>query len=262
MGTVKHKKIGEKVVIQVGDLYAGTQPIYLVEIPSAVLSREDGVKVSVSAMELPHLLETTTVIQGQIDSSANQTIRLTRLRYTCTELLTKIQRWGTLGVAEKDILRANVSAFKTEITADEFNGSMLADQLREEIPIMERTMNGEWLDEGTRNVMSQHMAYFGLGRGLNSGYGVTVPPVDIQLGFNAGRSLSPIFGGRQNAAFGSYVGLSQTDDEPGEEDMEENPVTTFSTPTSSNARMVSASAFQSPTQRTVSNHLRETSSRT
>lgn len=256
LGAVKHKKIGGKMVIQVGDLYAGTQPIYLVEIPASVLARENGATITVSAMELPHLLESNTIVQGQIDTTANQTIQLTRLRYTCTELLNKIQRWGTLGLAEKDILRAKVAAFKTEITAEEFNGSILADQLREEIPIMERTMNGQWLDEGTRNIMSQHMAYFCLGRGMNSGYGAAnvVPPLGIQIGFNASRSLSPMFGGRQNA--NNWVGLSQ---EPMEEDMDENPIAALPTPTTS---MRMASAFQSPTQRTVSNNLREASSRT
>jgi hypothetical protein len=238
------------MILQVGDLYAGTQPIFLVEIPGHILTRDGGAAVSVSAMELPHLIETTTVVQGNIDTSANQAIQLTRLRYTCTELLTKIQRWGTLGIAEKDILRAKVDAFKTEITAEIFNGSILAEQLREEIPVMERTMNGEWLDEGTRNVMSQHVAYFGLGRGLNSSY--TTPP-PIHIGFNAG--------GRQNAGMGHFVGLSPSWDEPVEEE-DDNPVATLATPATSSHRMTSASAFQSPTQRTVSNNLRQESSRT
>ncbi len=250
LGSTKHKKIGSNMVLQVGDLYAGTQPIFLVEIPGQILARDGGAAVSISAMELPHLIETTTVVQGNIDTSANQAIQLTRLRYTCTELLTKIQRWGTLGIAEKDILRAKVDAFKTEITAEIFNGSILAEQLREEIPVMERTMNGEWLDEGMRNVMSQHVAYFGLGRGLNSSY--TVPP-PVHIGFNAG--------GRQNSGMAHFVGLSPQWDEPVEEE-DDNPIAAMPTPATSSHRMTSASAFQSPTQRTVSNTLLQASSRT
>lgn len=247
LGTVKHTKVGSgesgSVILHIGDLYAGTQPIFLVEIPRSVLMRHGGNTVTVSTMELPYLIETNTILQGNIDVHANQTIQLTHLRYTCTDLLTKMQRWNQMGVAEKDILRAKVGAFKTDITAEMYNGSILAEQLREEIPIMERTMNGEWMDEGTRNVMSQHVAYFGLGRGLNSSY-------TTHTAFR--RSISPITI--------HTMSISQfTDIEEGNPGMgdDENPI---SVPTPTTSRTVSA--FQSPTQQTVSNNLRQVSSRT
>lgn len=248
LGLVKQKVVGgasDRVVVQVGDVYAGTQPIFLAEIPRAILDIEGGNAIKISAMELPNLTERIFQVVGTVveDENVDPFIKLSRLRHICTDLLMKVHKWDQLFMLEdKEAVKSQLAAFKNEITASIFDGSVLAQQLRDEIPMMERIVNGNSVGRDVHNIMSQHMAYFGLGRGLNTSYmeaendtGFVTPP-RRRLGLRS----------RGVGQMGHWA-----DEEFGADGEDTDPVNM--TQTVRRNLVARTSAFQSPTQRSVSN---------
>lgn len=247
LGLVKQKVMGngsggngasDRVIVQVGDVYAGTQPIFLAEIPRSILDIEGGNSVKVSAMELPNLTERIFQVVGTIvkDEDVDPFIKLSRLRHICTELLMKVHKWDQLFMIEdKEAVKSQLNAFKNEITASIFDGSVLAQQLRDEIPVMERIVNGQRADVDTQNIMSQHMAYFGLGRGLNTSY-------------MEENDTHPI---PATPRIRRHIQLRSREFQLEEEEEESDPINMIHTVRRN--LTTHSSAFQSPTQRSVSN---------
>ncbi len=225
MGPYKKVEKDGKLIVNIGDIYADTTPIIIAYLSGSILSTEEGKKVEISMMELPSLDEKEYNIEAEVKTEFDENISLTKLRLICSNLLNRVKEYNNLKPEEKTKIMSEIEKFKNEINDTKYDNSLLGQQLRTEIPILERATTS-FIDEETRNIMHQHVSYFGLGRGLNVGY-------------STGRSNRINFNLPLRSVNASWASAAS--------DETENPEP---------VRMTSASAFQSPTQRTVSSGMR------
>ena len=156
-------------VIHVGDVYSGTKPLILLDIPVTTLP-----DVTITGMELASFTVSTIHPIPQDVHERQQDVELTRLRYTCTEILHAIKgirRHDSVGSLS---IRARLDAF-VAVCADPFlDGHPVTKLLRGEITTMrtmlEQAERGS-LDQAANVVVTQHIASIALGRGFSSPVG-------------------------------------------------------------------------------------------
>jgi hypothetical protein len=138
--------------VRIGDVYAGTKPMILLDMPS--------LDVTVSGMNIPSLepwtvTPTVVALQGR-----DKDIELTKLRYTCTHIITRIRN------RERGLTRV-VDDFESALNDDFFNGHPVAKLLKSEIKTL-RSMIENGIDHQTSVVATQLQTSLGGGRGFSS----------------------------------------------------------------------------------------------
>jgi len=206
----------QALTVTLGDLYAGTERIILYSATSVATA-------TVQAHMLPLLTPVTYTIEAVESAERCIDIELTRHRYTCSALLLRIQ--GAVTGTNQTTLRADIHAYAVAVADEAYNGNPLIGQLRAEVDVMRRALEGAGHQDNA--VLSQHISYYGLGRGFST---PARPP----------RNNS----GRQAHFFGVAGGEPMMEEE--EENDDEDPIHT--------------AFFQNSAQRMVSQTLRTASS--
>jgi hypothetical protein len=142
--------------VRIGDVYAGTKPMILLDMTS--------LDVTVTGMTLPDLESwsvkpTVVALQGR-----DKDIELTKLRYTCTHIITRIRK------GERDLLRV-VDDFENALKDEFFTGHPVANLLKSEVETLRsmiRMAQGGNLDHHTHAIATQLQTSLGGGRGFSS----------------------------------------------------------------------------------------------
>lgn len=156
-GPFKTEQSSTGLTVNIGDLYAGTERIILYSASSSATA-------SVQAHMLPLLTPTNYTIEAVESAERCIDIELTRHRYTCTALLQRIQ--GADATINQATLRADIDAYAAAVADEAYNGNPLIGQLRAEVDLMRRALQGGGYQDNA--VLSQHISYYGLGRGFST----------------------------------------------------------------------------------------------
>lgn len=160
---------GEKKCIRLGDIYAGTKPLVLFDIPRAEANCIDCVQIR--GMTLPSLRPWNIIPVQQSLYERDPDIELTELRYVCTGILKDIREWYRLTAEEKSGMDLRITGFATKVSNDFYNGHPVATLLRGEVAtlreMLEVARRGPMTHE-TSCYTAQHMTSLGLGRGFSS----------------------------------------------------------------------------------------------
>jgi hypothetical protein len=155
----------KKDVVYVGDIYAGTQILLLLDVPTHMTG-----DVTVCATILPGLeqfekkLNYSPLLENS-DSSIE--IALTRLRFECSELLKLLRNSVGSDSSSHSTLKTRVDAFESALANPTYASHPITQTLKNEIPIMREALNGGH-SRALDSVMSQHETSIGLGRGFSS----------------------------------------------------------------------------------------------
>jgi Mg-chelatase subunit ChlD len=164
-------KVSAEGVIALGDLYAGSQTLLLLDLPEG--------EVAVRGCALPTLDPFREVPATQLDTGRNVEIDLTRLRYRCAELFRRIREARGLA-AELTTLRDDVAAFKTALEDAAFAGQAALEMLRAEATsldvALEELQHGHGPSHRLTTQLLQHEAFTGLGRGSSNPISAQAPP--------------------------------------------------------------------------------------
>jgi uncharacterized protein YegL len=156
-------------IITLGDVYAGTRPLILMDIPENLVDTPSAVSVqgvSLPSFESWFITPTISVVATrQID------IVISLLRIDCVAILGLLKRWLTLSMNEKEDVEKKLDTFAIAVADTFLNSHPVSAVLREEVgtlrSMLEQAKNGRLGIE--ENVMvSQHMATISMGRGYNS----------------------------------------------------------------------------------------------
>jgi hypothetical protein len=221
--------------VRIGDVYAGTKPLLLVDIPSDAL--ETVSCVTVKGIELSSLNSFSVNPIPSLLEERSADIELTRLRYECTGILQDLNSWNSLSQEKKDGMEGRIVAFENKVIDPFFQGNLLASLLKDEIPVLRRmwrdNLRGR-LDTDSHVMASQHITTLGTGRGFNT---PSVPRI---------RRL------------GARAFLSATSTPPGGEPEEEDGAESFE-PTNPVPLLATESAFQNHVQSRISALMRTAS---
>jgi hypothetical protein len=155
--------------VDLGDVYAGTTPLILVDIPEAAAGGAEC--ISVKGMLLPEL-QMWRVCPILVEAEGRQIdIELVKLRYVCADLLTDIMKWRGMTNVERVELEARLAAFLAKLDDDAYAGNPVADILRRERIVLQDTL--ERAQRGCLHIddnviVNQHIASIGLGRGFST----------------------------------------------------------------------------------------------
>jgi hypothetical protein len=199
-GPHKNKVVGERKEIQIGDIYAGTKPLVLFDLPSASCRDVDVVRVR--GMSLPGFQSFTTTPIQQLLSERDKDIELTQKRYECADILADIRKYHTLSTEAKDTLEDRITRFDVAVRDIFYDGHPVAQLLRGEVATLRQTLSdmrrGHY--SHAHDVMTtQHITSLGLGRGFSS------PQARVA---RRARGLAPI------ATAGGYSTPPPEEDEP------------------------------------------------
>ena len=205
---------GGQIRIEIGDVYAGTKPLVLVDIPERAMG--EVACITVKGMELPDL-RGWSANPIPIEAEGRQIdIELVKLRYTCTDILKTIMRWSELTEAEKAGVGPRLEAFVAALGDEAYVGNPVADLLRGEISVLRAALSRAHVGGllgAERTIAMQHITTVGLGRGLstpmapriqrqNGGIGVGDPDA-MEFGSDTESvgsiPLAPVHSGFQNA---------------------------------------------------------------
>lgn len=98
-------------------------------------------------------------------------IRVMRLRYTCTSILSDIRKWELLNPATKAALEGRLNVFAADVQATDLDSNPIINDLRMEVSVLKEMLQVAQMGQMTREhhvVMNQHTSYFGLGRGFST----------------------------------------------------------------------------------------------
>ncbi len=162
--TIKNKEI------LLGDIYAGTCPLLLIDIPAGQLVNNPTC-IEVKGIKLP---EFTTFSFNPIveqESERQMDVETTRLRYKCTAILKDLKDWSMLRSAEKAEMEERINSFQRLLQDSFFAGNILIDLLKSEVLVMRETLRRltqGFVDQSDSAVMSQHITSLGLARGFST----------------------------------------------------------------------------------------------
>jgi hypothetical protein len=240
-GPFKTRVRADGVTVPLGDLYAGTERIILYSASSTN-------QAQVHAMVLPLLTPVAQTLEAVPTTERSIDIELTAHRYTCTDILRRIQE----ARAADPALNAAVQAYKDAIADSAYDSSPITAQLRAEVAVMERALlrlSSPFVGVNEDSaVLSQHISYYGLGRGFST---PSRPPRPTNAPWAPARATGGF-------AFRSTRGSSPSDPVEDGEDMED--VEDEENPATPAASVTPATLFQNSAQRMVSNTMRTVSS--
>lgn len=158
-------------VIQIGDIYSGTKPLLLVDIPRSAYTHQQTPLVTIRGMNLPSFTSFTLAPIPSHVMERQQDVELTRLRYKCTEILhaiKTIRRHDSVGI---ESVRQQIVDFSQSCHDSFLDGHPITNLLRGEIATMRRLLQqaemGD-MDHATNVVTTQHITSIALGRGFSS----------------------------------------------------------------------------------------------
>lgn len=222
--------------IRIGDVYAGTKPLVLIDIPSEAVNLVDGLEVV--GMRLPDMSRWSVHPVQTLLAERDKDIELTGHRYTCASILRDIQNWRTLDTTARDAINSRITDFENAVREPFYDGHAVADLLRGEVAEMRRLLDsarGGYLSAAEYVTATQHLTSLGLARGFST-------PMAPR-----GAPQAPLRRGPRVA----FSGLGQAAAAPQDAE-EENPQPPRPLPAVS-------SAFQNDTQTRIANMLRASS---
>ena len=244
-GPHKVHQEGDNHYIPLGDVFAGTNPLILFDIPTSVANCIDCVRVT--GMSLPSLESWSLIPIQQYMAERNVDIELTQLRYKCTAILKDIHDWRQLSQEKKDGMKGRIDEFERAVQDEFFNNHPVTGILRSEVStlrsMLEEASRGQ-LNHETSVYAAQHLTSIALGRGWSSPR--AVPPSRRMRRQNA-VYVSPSNASDPDADAGGepHQGL-YVDTRPHENETTENPLET-------------TTAFWNDTQQRVANLMRTAS---
>jgi Mg-chelatase subunit ChlD len=157
----------KKNEISIGDIYSGTSPLVLLDIPKDKL---DGT-VILKGVALPEFVNFTITLGLTYETERQVDVETTRLRYQCTSILKDLKDWSELSATEKEEMKERIDVFEMKLEDPFFSGNVLIQLLKDEVVVLRETLKRA--TEGIVNnadtaVMSQHITSIGLGRGFST----------------------------------------------------------------------------------------------
>jgi hypothetical protein len=168
-GSYKTTVDGERLKIHIGDVYAGTKPLVLLDIPTTVVRAVD--TVLLRGTKLPELSAVKCSLIADELEDRDIDIEITRHRYTCAKILNSIRSWSSLGLTERDSLGEQIDALASALRDAVFDGHPVANLLRDEITVLRTTLERarlRMLGAEDHTMLTQHVATVALGRGFSS----------------------------------------------------------------------------------------------
>jgi hypothetical protein len=168
-GNHKITQKGDKQIILIGDVYAGTKPVLLLDFLTTTLNSPN--PVIIKGMNMPSMSLFQYTPQLSVAEGRQVDLELTYLRQVCTGLLKDIRNWSSAPSYVREGLSARIDKFRTDIHTSFFDGNPVADLLRNEIRTIQQTFEEIQLGNAepeTNAVLSQHIASIGLARGFSS----------------------------------------------------------------------------------------------
>jgi len=162
--TVSGPLVLENNCIKIGDIYTGTKTLILFKVPTSHLGN---CKLEATLLPSLQLFQNDLVFSPLL--ARDKEIELTKLRYKCTEILSKINKYWTLNSLAAAAFKSLVQEFKQQLMLEDYNGHPIADLLKNELVLIEQGMlTNTSQDNAYANVVSQHVTSIGLGRGYSS----------------------------------------------------------------------------------------------
>lgn len=188
-GPHKHSVSGDRRVIQIGDVYAGTKPLLLVDIPGSAFV--NGPAVCVNGMTLPNLENWSIYPIPQMIEERALDIELAQLRYTCSGILQDLRSWETITEAVRGAISERITVFESCVNESAFDGNPIALLLRSEVDTL-RTMFRQNRDGRFNHhdsvTAAQHITSIAMGRGFSSPMAPRAPPRASRNLYRASRS--------------------------------------------------------------------------
>lgn len=171
-GPLRTRTVGEYTIVALGDVYSGTKPLVLFDLPSGVASGGDAVVVRGVALPDIQRFELYPIRQEMLEKDRD--IELTRLRYRCTGILNDLRGWGGLSAAARDGLEVRINEFAVAVGDEFFAGHPVAQLLRDEVTTMRNLLaqnRAGRMEAEAAAYTSQRIASIGLARGFSSPQG-------------------------------------------------------------------------------------------
>lgn len=166
-----HKLIqeDEKFIVSLGDIYAGTKPLLLLDIPRAEASSATPIRVV--GMTLPTLASWSIQPIQETLGDRDTDIELTSLRYECTSILNDIRNSQNPSSSDFTTLEERITTFASKLASEFFNGHPITTLLRSEVHtlrgMLETARHGPLRHEDA-TFAAQHLTSIALGRGFSS----------------------------------------------------------------------------------------------
>jgi uncharacterized protein YegL len=168
-GPYKTTVTNERLKIHIGDVYAGTKPLVLLDIPTTFVRAVD--TVLLRGTKLPELSAVKCSLLAEELAERDIDIEITRHRYTCAKILNSIRAWASLNVAERDDLGTQIDTLASTLRDAVFDGHAVANLLRDEITVLRTTLERarlRVLGAEEHTMLTQHVTTVALGRGFSS----------------------------------------------------------------------------------------------
>ena len=157
------------VSLRIGDIYTGSQTMYLVNIPANYI-RENKPLLTLYGTKIPQM----EALQINCDAGTyhlerHRDVDLTLLRYRCATLFKRLADWETLRAAERANLQEDIRRFSDEIQEEFFNGHTITEMLRGEATSLTNSitmlLQRRSLPQSLRTHLVQHEAVMSSGHG-------------------------------------------------------------------------------------------------
>jgi Mg-chelatase subunit ChlD len=208
-GPQKKTVVGDRLQVRIGDIYSGTKPLILFDMPSVACRSVDA--VFIKGMRLPTLESFTITPVQQLLTERDKDIEMTKLRYDCVGILEAIRALQRPTDDQVSAMEARIAAFETKVRDTFFDGHAVATLLRAEVTTMRDLLRNIRTGHYTHYhdvTTAQHVTSLGLGRGFCSPSASAAPP---RHGGRLARQYAA--GALAPAATGAHV-ASDDEDEP------------------------------------------------
>jgi hypothetical protein len=176
-GLYKTTLTADALEVQIGDVYAGTQPTVLFDLPRSEMVAGNPT-ITLSGMTLPDYTSWSMTLPFEELEGRDREIELTKLRYRCTDLLKRVREWHNSTVAAHTQLNADIDTFERDMADEFFTGHPITTTLRNEVStlrdLIRMAQRGPTRDFDVTT--QQHSAYIGLGRGFSTPARATAAP--------------------------------------------------------------------------------------
>lgn len=176
-GPYKHTTTGGKCVLQIGDVFSGTKPLVLVDIPRNTYTDSTEPLIQISGMELTQFTPFTIYPIPQTIHTRELDVELTRLRYQCADILTSLKTVGRFQIDAVQAIEQQIHAFQTAVSDTFLDGHPVTTLLREEVPtlrMMLRNIQYGEMSHDAQVLATQHITSIALGRGFSSPTGASL----------------------------------------------------------------------------------------
>jgi Mg-chelatase subunit ChlD len=171
-GPLRKRTVGDRTFVALGDVYSGTKPLVLFDLPADVATGADAVVVRGIALPDAERFELHPIRQEMLQKDRD--IELTRLRYQCTSILNDLRDMRGRPAAAHDILERRINEFAIAVADEFFAGQPVAQLLRDEVNMMRNLLaqnRAGHVEAEAAAYTSQRIASIGLARGFSSPQG-------------------------------------------------------------------------------------------